>query len=78
MKKINTMDIKKVLEGIGKVNVITLNTLTLTLNNKKYCIKLDCNSNSIIINENKSIISYYLFIDSEYKKTLQDFLKEVI
>ena len=77
MKKINGMDIKKVLEGIGKVNVITLNTLTLTLNNKKYCIKLDYNSNSIIINEDKSIISYYLFIDSEYKKTLQGFFKEV-
>ena len=76
--KINTMDIKKVLENIGKVNVINLNTLTLTFNNKKYCIKLDYNSNSIIINEEKSIISYYLFIDSEYKKSLYNFFKEVI
>ena len=78
MKKINTMDIKKVLENIGKVNVINLNTLTLIFNNKKYCIELDYNSNSIIINEEKSIISYYLFIDSEYKKTLYNFFKEVI
>ena len=76
--KINTMDVKKVLEGIGKVNVISLNTLTLILNNKKYCIELDYNSNSIIINEEKSIISYYLFIDSEYKKSLYNFFKEVI
>lgn len=76
--KINTMDIKKVLENIGKVNVINLNTLTLILNNKKYCIGLDYNSNSIIINEEKSIISYYLFIDSEYKKSLYNFFKEVI
>ena len=76
--KINTMDVKKVLEGIGKVNVISLNTLTLILNNKKYCIELDYNSNSIIINEEKSIISYYLFIDSEYKKSLHNFFKEVI
>lgn len=76
--KINTMDIKKVLENIGKVNVISLNILTLILNNKKYCIKLDYNSNSIIINEEKSIISYYLFIDSEYKKSLYNFFKEVI
>ena len=78
MKKINTMDIKKVLENIGKVNVISLNILTLILNNKKYCIELDYNSNSIIINEEKSIISYYLFIDSEYKKSLYNFFKEVI
>ena len=36
MKKINTMDIKKVLENIGKVNIINLNTLTLTFKDKKY------------------------------------------
>ena len=36
MKKINTMDIKKVLEKMGNVNVITLNTLMLTFKDKKY------------------------------------------
>lgn len=76
--KINTMDIKKVLGKIGKVNVVDLNALTLTLKDKKYCIKLDYDSNSIIINEDKNIISYYLFIDSEYKKSLSNFFKEVI
>lgn len=75
MKKINTMDIKKALEGIGKVNVINLNTLVLTFKDKKYNIALnDCN---IVINEEKSIIYYHLFIDSEYKKTLHNFFKEV-
>ena len=75
MKKINTMDIKKSLEGIGKVNVINLNTLVLTFKDKKYNIALnDCN---IVINEEKSIIYYHLFIDSEYKKTLHNFFKEV-
>ena len=77
MKKINTMDIKKELVKIGKVNVVSLNTLTLKFNDKKYCIELDYNNNSIIINEEKSIISYYLFIDSEYKKSLYNFFKEV-
>ena len=76
MKKINMMDIKKTLEGIGKVNVINLNTLVLTFKDKKYNIALnDCN---IVINEEKSIIYYHLFIDSEYKKTLHNFFKEVI
>ena len=74
--KINTMDIKKVLEKIGKINVINLNTLTLTFKDKKYCISLE--EENIAINEEKSIIYYYLFIDSEYKKTLYNFFKEVI
>lgn len=74
--KINTMDIKKVLEKIGKVNVINLNTLMLTFKDKKYCISLE--EENIAINEEKSIIYYYLFIDSEYKKTLQGFFEEVI
>ena len=74
--KINTMDIKKVLEKMGKINIINLNTLTLTFKNKKYCISLE--EENIAINEEKSIIYYYLFIDSEYKKTLQNFFKEVI
>lgn len=74
--KINTMDIKKVLGKIGKVNVVGLNALTLTLKDKKYCISLE--DNNIIINEDKNIIYYYLFIDSEYKKSLSNFFKEVI
>ena len=74
--KINTMDIKKALEKIGKVNVINLNTLTLTFKDKKYYILLE--SENIVINEDKNIIYYYIFIDSEYKKTLQNFFKEVI
>ena len=74
--KINTMDIKKVLEKIGKVNVINLNTLMLTFKDKKYCISLE--DENIAINEEKSIIYYYLFIDNEYKKTLQGFFEEVI
>ena len=74
--KINTMDIKKVLEKMGKVNVMNLNTLTLTFKDKKYYISLD--NENIIINEDKNIIYYYIFIDSEYKKTLHDFFKEVI
>ena len=73
---INTMDIKKVLENIGKVNVINLNTLTLTFKDKKYCISLD--NENIVINEDKNIIYYYIFVDSEYKKTLCNFFKEVI
>ena len=74
--KINTMDIKKVLEKMGKVKVISLNTLTLTFKDKKYCISLE--EENIAINEEKSIIYYYLFIDSEYKKTLQGFFEEVV
>ena len=74
--KINTMDIKKVLEKMGKVNVMNLNTLTLTFKDKKYYISLD--NENIVINEDKNIIYYYIFIDSEYKKTLHDFFKEVI
>ena len=72
--KINTMDIKKVLEKMGKVNVMNLNTLTLTFKDKKYYISLD--NENIVINEDKNIIYYYIFIDSEYKKTLQNFFKE--
>ena len=58
MKKINTMDIKKVLENIGKVNIINLNTLTLTFKDKKYCILLE--GENIVINEDKNIIYYYI------------------
>ena len=76
MKKINTMDIKKVLENIGKVNIINLNTLTLTFKDKKYYILLE--SENIVINEDKNIIYYYILVDSEYKKTLYNFFKEVI
>ena len=76
MKKINTMDIKKVLENIGNVNVINLNTLTLTFKDKKYYILLE--GENIVINEDKNIIYYYIFVDSEYKKTLYNFFKEVI
>ena len=74
--KINTMDIKKVLEKMGKVNVINLNTLTLTFKDKKYCISLE--GENIIINEDKNIIYYYILVDNEYKKTLQGFFEEVI
>ena len=55
--KINTMDIKKVLEKMGKVNVMNLNTLTLTFKDKKYYISLD--NKNIVINEDKNIIYYY-------------------
>ena len=74
--KINTMDIKKALEKIGKINVMNLNTLMLTFKDKKYYISLD--NENIVINEDKNIIYYYILIDSEYKKTLQDFFKEVV
>ena len=74
--KINTMDIKKALEKIGKINIMNLNTLTLTFKDKKYYISLD--DENIIINEDKNIIYYYILVDSEYKKTLYDFFKEVI
>ena len=74
--KINTMDIKKVLEKMGKVNVINLNTLTLTFKDKKYCISLE--GENIIINEDKNIIYYYILVDNEYKKTLQGFFEEVV
>ena len=76
MKKINTMDIKKVLENIGKVNVINLNTLTLTFKDKKYYILLE--GENIVINEDKNIIYYYILVDNEYKKTLQGFFEEVV
>ena len=49
--KINTMDIKKVLENIGKVNVINLNTLTLTFKDKKYYILLEGENIVIMIME---------------------------
>ena len=74
--KINTMDIKKVLEKMGKINVINLNTLTLTFKDKKYYISLE--GENIIINEDKNIIYYYILVDNEYKKTLQGFFEEVI
>ena len=42
-------------------------------------IKLDIPTfENIVSNEDKNIIYYYIFVDSEYKKTLYNFFKEVI
>ena len=73
--KANIYLIEKVLEKIGKINRINLNTLSLIHKNKKYLISLE--NESIVINEDKQIIYYYLFNDSDFKNSLYNFFKNI-
>ena len=73
--KSNIYLIRKVLEKIGKINRINLNTLSLIYKDKKYIISLE--NESIVINEDKQIIYYYLFNDSDFKKSLYNFFKNI-
>ena len=73
--KANIYLIEKVLEKIGKINRINLNTLSLIYKNKKYIISLE--NESIVINEDKQIIYYYLFNDSDFKNSLYNFFKNI-
>ena len=73
--KANIYLIEKVLEKIGKINRINLNTLSLFYKNKKYIISLE--NESIGINEDKQIIYYYLFNDSDFKNSLYNFFKNI-
>ena len=73
--KANIYLIEKVLEKIGKINRINLNTLSLFYKDKKYIISLE--NESIVINEDKQIIYYYLFNDSDFKNSLYNFFKNI-
>ena len=73
--KANIYLIEKVLEKIGKINKINLNTLSLFYKDKKYIISLE--NESIVINEDKQIIYYYLFNDSDFKNSLYNFFKNI-
>ena len=73
--KENIYLIEKVLEKIGKINRINLNTLSLIYKDKKYIISLE--NESIVINEDKQIIYYYLFNDSDFKNSLYNFFKNI-
>ena len=73
--KRNIYLIEKVLEKIGKINRINLNTLSLIYKDKKYIISLE--NESIVINEDKQIIYYYLFNDSDFKISLYNFFKNI-
>ena len=73
--KANIYLIEKVLEKIGKINRINLNTLSLFYKDKKYIISLE--NESIVINEDKQIIYYYLFNDSDFKNSLYNFFKNL-
>ena len=73
--KANIYLIEKVLEKIGKINRINLNTLSLIYKDKKYIISLE--NESIVINEDKQIIYYYLFNDSDFKNSLYNFFKNI-
>lgn len=73
--KSNIYLIEKVLEKIGKINRINLNTLSLIYKDKKYIISLE--NESIVINEDKQIIYYYLFNDSDFKNSLYNFFKNI-
>ena len=73
--KSNIYLIEKVLEKIGKINRINLNTLSLIYKDKKYIISLE--NESIVINEDKQIIYYYLFNDSDFKISLYNFFKNI-
>ena len=74
--KANIYLIEKALEKIGKINRLNLNTLSLIYKDKKYIISLE--NENIVINEDKQIIYYYLFMDSEFKKSLCNFFKSII
>ena len=73
--KANIYLIEKVLEKIGKINRINLNTLSLFYKDKKYIISLE--NESIVINEDKQIIYYYLFNDSDFKNSLYNYFKNI-
>ena len=73
--KANIYLIKKVLEKIGKINRLNLNTLSLIYKDKKYIISLE--NESIVINEDKQIIYYYLINDSDFKESLYNFFKNI-
>ena len=73
--KANIYLIEKVLEKIGKINRLNLNTLSLIYKDKKYIISLE--NESIVINEDKQIIYYYLFNDSDFKNSLYNFFKNI-
>ena len=73
--KSNIYLIEKVLEKIGKINRINLNTLSLIYKDKKYIISLE--NESIVINEDKQKIYYYLFNDSDFKNSLYNFFKNI-
>ena len=74
--KTNIYLIEKVLEKLGKINRVNLNTLSLVYKDKKYIISLE--NENIVINEDKQIIYYYLFMDSEFEKNLFNFFKSII
>ena len=73
--KANIYLIGKALEKIGKINIVNLNTLSLIYKDKKYIISLE--NESIVINEDKQIIYYYLFNDSDFKNSLYNFFKNI-
>ena len=73
--KSNIYLIEKVLEKIGKINRLNLNTLSLIYKDKKYIISLE--NESIVINEDKQKIYYYLFNDSDFKNSLYNFFKNI-
>ena len=73
--KRNIYLIEKVLEKLGKINRINLNTLSLIYKDKKYLISLE--NENIVINEDKQLIYYYLFMDSDFKKSLYNFFKNI-
>ena len=73
--KANIYLIEKVLEKIGKINRLNLNTLSLIYKDKKYIISLE--NESIVINEDKQIIYYCLFNDSDFKNSLYNFFKNI-
>ena len=73
--KANIYLIEKVLEKIGKINRLNLNTLSLIYKDKKYIISLE--NESIVINEDKQIIYYYLINDSDFKNSLYNFFKNI-
>ena len=73
--KANIYLIEKVLEKIGKINRINLNTLSLIYKDKKYIISLE--NENIVINEDKQIIYYYLFNDSDFKNSLYNYFKNI-
>ena len=73
--KANIYLIEKVLEKIGKINRLNLNTLSLIYKDKKYIISLE--NESIVINEDKQIIYYYLINDSDFKNSLYNYFKNI-
>lgn len=73
--KTNIYLIEKVLEKLGKINILNLNTLSLIYKDKKYIISLE--NENIVINEDKQIIYYYLINDSDFKNSLYNYFKNI-